>query len=965
MNSNSRWIEMGLEEATVKSYNALSVDLQKQPRPELHSLVSRITETILAQAKHPGEPCGVIESTIGLKYLELCHHNTVRFLGTNAALPQLPGMSNSMTLTITGLTIKEKDKIALTFELDPEAQALVSSYLDDLPGNGTGQKVILHSDIVKVKESGDARALVQSLLNLNLRLKIGFTVQDLRILKFDSVGSEPFQMDPTGIIRPFTIASTTLYVSELNEVAFEAEVRHLFSQSCHCNQCYDHHLGEERSMQNKMELLARKFHLTVKNKNVSHHLRSQAGLIPQIKPELSKAKRNQENIWIQRDPRYSEGYIQLGPETIDADNIPLRNTTAFSESLAKYPPHQNYLYNFDSSGALSNTMRFSQAPDRRKMEKEIRERSGARFYPGFQLSEIPPLSQTQGATLNTSGYLDSAELDRSQSLRHPDYYVNIPDGRRLLVRDSFIGTVRNDFDEPGVQRVFPVQARSGQDRRDPNGDEDDRASSSLSPRSQQVLNNFMEKRDQVEEFINIISPINACDQKKRNKVLRQLVEMTSRTAAMPRDNAGQSNVAPISDTAPSQTTREPEVQFIEDQMNNMTISGGARTRTNNDYSGNPQVDQLCQNQNAIRNQQQGIIADQGLQPRASGRRMQLSAVNTGNQHVEHVIREDSEQPDDQPPLANSTLYRSVLEETMDAPQPETGRVAEIADFVDNPSRIQPTVYTRPGREVGLAPGPGVSISATQLNATESELDGDTGVAIGGIHADPQTDNVTIYNNSFAEDQVTTVRTTNQPNSIMKGSSGNIVLRESQRVLTSHCSEADREECQGQHSLGGAQEVDRVIPRDVGQGVSVNLRQSSLKETRGPRSDHEIAQAMSSGQVLATRQEPTTISMVSSLPSTRNIDEPSLSATRMGSVPQSTRTNLADELYNPLSNVSTINEDIVLYDSQDDTNSRTLVPENSRQSVRDRSVRSRNASIAPSGTTLSSTTSDLDSERNPQ
>ena len=962
---------MGLshDEGTVRSYNSFAIDVQKHARPELHSLVSRITETILAQAKNQGEPCEVVESTIGLKYIELCRHPLTKFIGTNASLPQLPNMSNSMTITIIGLTIRETNRIALTYELDPTGQALVSSFLDDLPGHGTGQKIISHADVVKIKETGDARILAQSLLNMNLRLRLGFTVQDLRILKFDAVGSEPFQMDPTGTIRPYTISSTTLYIQELNEVAFEAEVRHLFSQTCYCESCFDHHMGESRPPKAKMELLAAKFHLSVKNKNVSHHLRNQSGLVPQVKTELSKAVRNQENIFIQRDPRFANGYFQVAPETVDVDNIPVRNATAFNESLVKYPPNQRFISTLDSRGALANTMRFSQAPDRRKIEKEIQERSGARFYPSFQLSDIPQLDQTQGATFNTTNYLDSTIMNRSQDLGQPDCYVNIPDGRRLLLRDSLIGTVRNDVDETGFQRIIPQMSRRDPSVRDHHEEMDDRVSPSLSPTSRQILNNFVAKRDQLEEFINILQPINAVDQKRRNKILKQLVDITSGGNVVPGPMARQENVKQMPGQDLASGPRGPEVQFTEDRMDNMTISNRTATRADYDFSGNAEMNQLCQDKNNVRNQQQGILTNQNPQPRSLGKLKQLSSVTTGNVHEEAVARQESDQSDDTPPLANSTVYCSVLEETMDGAPANSGRVAEVTGFEmtgDQPSQIQPTVFTRPGREVYLASGMGTNIDAANLTANDSEVDGSIGKTTGLSAYDPNTDQAVTAHDPMAREEVTVVHRTNQIHDIMQGSSGNLVLREGPRVLTSHCNETDREQCQGSHGIDKTEVVDRVIPKDKGSGVSLNLQQGRLNETRGPGSDHELAQAMSHGQVLATRQYPANLSMMSSLPITSGYERQNLTASGMSSVPQSTRADIAEQLYQPASNISTINEEI-MSDSQDDTNSRTLVADQSRQgardrSARDRSARDRNTSGAQSAATLSSTTSDLDSER---
>ena len=83
---------MNQDDGQGRAYDALAIDVQKFPRPELLSLFSRVNDIIIGQSRVEGEPCDVVESAVGLKYIELASHPSVDWVDTDNFLPQLPGL---------------------------------------------------------------------------------------------------------------------------------------------------------------------------------------------------------------------------------------------------------------------------------------------------------------------------------------------------------------------------------------------------------------------------------------------------------------------------------------------------------------------------------------------------------------------------------------------------------------------------------------------------------------------------------------------------------------------------------------------------------------------------------------------------------------------------------------------------------------------------------------------------------
>ena len=691
---------MNQDDGQGRAYDALAIDVQKFPRPELLSLFSRVNDIIIGQSRVEGEPCDVVESAVGLKYIELASHPSVDWVDTDNFLPQLPGMSNVFTLTITGIAVRAEKKIALTYKLDAPGQALVSGYLDDLPGNGVGHSIILYTDIIKLKDSGDALRLSQTILNINIGLKIGFTTQDLRILKWTSSGSRPFFMDPDSIIRPYTIASKTVYIREIDEVAFDAAIRHLFQGACACPQCYDSYTGTSRTPTEKLEILVMQFNLSANNKQTSPHLRSRQGLVPNLEIELGKTRKNQENHLIARDNRFENGFVQLPVDAKDVFNVPLSNVASFNESLTKHKPQAKFTSTLDSSGALTNTIKFGKAPEREKFDRELHEKFGPKYYPGFSLSELPPVDSGPNVSIRQAGQMDSMAVNRSLLSRGSDRQLPLGNGQKLLVRESIMETVQNDRDEVGVQRVIPSIPPRQRTGRNPGRDHVGTVPMNTS--TQQLVHQLLQQGNSIEDLAEMLLEGKLVGVDQMGGVMRYLLDKaTEKAVQAAHDNfaAVHQRAARVSEpmaTAPRGTGEHNQsVQFApdhgtegQDADNVRAPPAAANVSRNHDYSGTAALHDLCREKNESQNQRQGVSANNSRIGRQAGG---LSVSRPNIHHVEAVVH--SEEAIDTP-QANSTMregndtFRSVIESSV----ANVGDTTFRSVIEDSPTNVGNTTF---------------------------------------------------------------------------------------------------------------------------------------------------------------------------------------------------------------------------------------------------------------------------------
>ena len=887
------------ESTDLRSYNALVIDLQEPPRPEVDSLISRISQSIIAASSGSNLPDQVVKAALSLKYIEIARHNSVQFVGANLTLPRFPITSQVMTIEVSGITIKENKIVALTFKLDDIGEAFVAQYLDGLPGSGTGQEITLNSNILELGPKGDAKTISQGLLNLNLTMKIGFTPQDLRILKFVSISDRPFDIDEAATIRIYSIAAHTVYMLARDKISFDSEISHLYHTKCECNDCFDHHTGRERTSEEKLQILSLRFNLSLKSKESSLYMSKTSSLLPDIKPKINKARKSQTGMYIQRDPRYSNGYLQIPLDTLDGRLLPDDNVPSYYPRSIRGPQKKQYGTSL-MEGDYANMMSFSKIPDR---QEELRHRQN-QLYPSLdsslKLSELPALDDDFGNVIGSFPGTIRDNLDFSVGPRR--YTQNNPgNGENVLLNNSGIGTVM-DTQDPRMLRINPNIGnnveRLQQIRRETGRPDQSRIVQDNQTKSQGLSSNqqALVTRQLPETSSNL----------QRVSTTRQLQE--------PPANAR------YQEAGVSKLVKRVAELAIEDNEDDAAEQPSRSSDNRPDMETEAYI-QLCNNQNAQRE-------TVSVPPEEDFQNINRSTEHNSTFRSAISYRTEEDAQDDR------TQYRTARDESDLESDERIGRAVRITQYSMGPQNTRSVNFERQSRDVVLARSANESVD----NMPESgAVNTDRGQVVGKSYHDPRKGETLSFTYNPSDDRIRVVEPP-AGRSITRAatSSGNVILSTHKGVTISECNPQDVQSCDGDHPVGSGQQRRSEEIVDTGRGVAFTdapIPDSSMRQ---------LAPGMSHLQPVRTRgEQQQRYQEIMSSPALNEhvLYDESDAGTNLNSVPQSTQVGALNGLdqvsalgsTQSSTHISTLHEDSLTQngsDSINDTQSQTLV--NSRQ-----------------------------------